>query len=69
MSEVLSAEKTRLSVSGWFHGPPVPRPPPAAEEEEEGGEEEEAAPVMSTPHPLPVSCVSFIGCEVYGCDE
>ena len=20
--------KTRLSISGWFHGPDIPRPPP-----------------------------------------
>lgn len=27
VAEVLSKEKTRLSVSGWFHGPNIPRPP------------------------------------------
>ncbi|KAJ7312153.1 hypothetical protein JRQ81_006497 [Phrynocephalus forsythii] len=27
VSEVVSKEKCRLSVSGWFHGPPVVRPP------------------------------------------
>nr|XP_020661773.1 prolyl 3-hydroxylase OGFOD1 [Pogona vitticeps] len=27
VSEVVSKEKCRLSVSGWFHGPPVARPP------------------------------------------
>ncbi|XP_029653532.1 prolyl 3-hydroxylase OGFOD1 [Octopus sinensis] len=27
VSEVLSKEKTRLSVSGWFHGPSLPRNP------------------------------------------
>lgn len=26
VSEVLSCDKTRLSINGWFHGPPVPRP-------------------------------------------
>ncbi|KAM9374044.1 prolyl 3-hydroxylase OGFOD1 [Phaethornis superciliosus] len=26
VSEVLSEEKCRLSVSGWFHGPPIARP-------------------------------------------
>ena len=29
MSEVLSVKKLRLSISGWFHGPDVPRPEPA----------------------------------------
>jgi Rps23 Pro-64 3,4-dihydroxylase Tpa1-like proline 4-hydroxylase len=29
VSEVLSAAKTRLSISGWFHGPDVSRPTPA----------------------------------------
>jgi len=24
---VLSETKTRLSLSGWFHGPTIPRPP------------------------------------------
>ena len=28
MSEVLSATKTRLSISGWFHGPDISRPAP-----------------------------------------
>nr|KAG5690020.1 hypothetical protein BaRGS_013370 [Batillaria attramentaria] len=28
VSEVLSEEKTRLAVSGWFHGPPITRPSP-----------------------------------------
>ena len=28
VSEVLQTMKTRLSISGWFHGPPVPRPHP-----------------------------------------
>jgi len=27
VSEVLSEDKLRLSVNGWFHGPGVPRPP------------------------------------------
>ncbi|XP_010986753.3 prolyl 3-hydroxylase OGFOD1 [Camelus dromedarius] len=27
VSEVLSEEKSRLSISGWFHGPSVSRPP------------------------------------------
>ncbi|KAK3091622.1 hypothetical protein FSP39_021333 [Pinctada imbricata] len=27
VSEILTEDKTRLSVSGWFHGPPVYRPP------------------------------------------
>ncbi|KAL7978695.1 hypothetical protein Chor_013184 [Crotalus horridus] len=27
VSEVISKEKCRLSVSGWFHGPSLPRPP------------------------------------------
>ncbi|KAM5207141.1 prolyl 3-hydroxylase OGFOD1 isoform 4-T4 [Hipposideros larvatus] len=27
VSEVLSEEKSRLSISGWFHGPSLPRPP------------------------------------------
>ena len=31
VSEVLSADKTRLSVNGWFRGPPAPRPPPYVE--------------------------------------
>ncbi|XP_071485533.1 prolyl 3-hydroxylase OGFOD1-like [Diadema antillarum] len=31
VSEVLSSEKCRLSVSGWFHGPTVPRQPPYKE--------------------------------------
>lgn len=26
MAEVLSEEKCRLSLSGWFHGPSLPRP-------------------------------------------
>lgn len=30
VSEVL-ANKTRLSVSGWFHGPPIVRPSPFKE--------------------------------------
>lgn len=25
VSEVLTEDKSRLSVNGWFHGPPVPR--------------------------------------------
>ncbi|XP_070562751.1 prolyl 3-hydroxylase OGFOD1-like [Ptychodera flava] len=28
VAEVLCQDKTRLSVSGWFHGPPVDRPQP-----------------------------------------
>jgi hypothetical protein len=28
VSEVLQSMKTRLSISGWFHGPEVPRPLP-----------------------------------------
>jgi Rps23 Pro-64 3,4-dihydroxylase Tpa1-like proline 4-hydroxylase len=27
VAEVLSADKERLSISGWFHGPPITRPP------------------------------------------
>ena len=27
VAEVLSKDKTRLSVGGWFHGKSVPRPP------------------------------------------
>jgi hypothetical protein len=27
VAEVLSADKERLSISGWFHGPPIVRPP------------------------------------------
>lgn len=27
VSEVLSEEASRLSISGWFHGPPLTRPP------------------------------------------
>jgi hypothetical protein len=30
VSEVLS-DKTRLSISGWFHGPPIDRPSPYKE--------------------------------------
>ena len=43
---MLSADKTRMSISGWFHGPPVPRPSPY---------KEIGAP-MSSPVYLPVSC-------------
>ncbi len=28
VSEILSVRKTRLSINGWFHGPPSPRPSP-----------------------------------------
>ncbi|XP_005095916.1 prolyl 3-hydroxylase OGFOD1 [Aplysia californica] len=28
VAEVLSEDKTRLSISGWFHGPPLARPQP-----------------------------------------
>ncbi|XP_064605559.1 prolyl 3-hydroxylase OGFOD1-like [Liolophura sinensis] len=31
VSEVLTEEKCRLSVSGWFHGPPIDRPQPHSE--------------------------------------
>ncbi|XP_017296351.1 prolyl 3-hydroxylase OGFOD1 isoform X2 [Kryptolebias marmoratus] len=31
VSEVLSEDKCRLSLSGWFHGPPLERPPRHAE--------------------------------------
>ncbi|XP_041379271.1 LOW QUALITY PROTEIN: prolyl 3-hydroxylase OGFOD1-like [Gigantopelta aegis] len=31
VSEILSADKVRLSINGWFHGPPVPRPSPYKE--------------------------------------
>eukprot|EP00057_Strongylocentrotus_purpuratus_P006540 XP_011661014.1 PREDICTED: prolyl 3-hydroxylase OGFOD1 isoform X1 [Strongylocentrotus purpuratus] len=31
VSEVLNQDKCRLSVSGWFHGPTVPRPAPYIE--------------------------------------
>ena len=27
VAEVITKEKTRLSIGGWFHGTPVPRPP------------------------------------------
>lgn len=27
VAEVLTSEKERLSISGWFHGPPIDRPP------------------------------------------
>lgn len=27
VAEVLSKDKTRLSINGWFHGPPIDRPP------------------------------------------
>ncbi|KAG0718355.1 Prolyl 3-hydroxylase OGFOD1 [Chionoecetes opilio] len=26
VSEVLCSDKTRISINGWFHGPPIPRP-------------------------------------------
>ena len=28
VAEVLAENKTRLSVNGWFHGPPIHRPEP-----------------------------------------
>lgn len=31
VAEVLSEDKARLSISGWFHGPKLPRPPPMVE--------------------------------------
>ncbi|XP_076338734.1 prolyl 3-hydroxylase sud1 isoform X2 [Tachypleus tridentatus] len=31
VAEILSEDKTRLSVSGWFHGPPIARPTPVVE--------------------------------------
>ncbi|ESO92501.1 hypothetical protein LOTGIDRAFT_120424, partial [Lottia gigantea] len=31
VAEILSLEKTRLSISGWFHGPPLPRQSPHKE--------------------------------------
>uniref|UniRef100_A0A1E1XA86 uS12 prolyl 3-hydroxylase n=1 Tax=Amblyomma aureolatum TaxID=187763 RepID=A0A1E1XA86_9ACAR len=31
VAEVLSEDKVRISVGGWFHGPPVFRPPPYIE--------------------------------------
>ncbi|XP_052776787.1 prolyl 3-hydroxylase OGFOD1-like [Mya arenaria] len=31
VAEVLSEDKTRLSISGWFHGPPIERPTPYLE--------------------------------------
>lgn len=31
VAEVVSSTKTRLSVNGWFHGPPAPRPSPYKE--------------------------------------
>ncbi|VDI51714.1 Hypothetical predicted protein [Mytilus galloprovincialis] len=31
VAEVLTEDKTRLSISGWFHGPPVERPEPYVE--------------------------------------
>ncbi|XP_066860783.1 prolyl 3-hydroxylase OGFOD1 [Anser cygnoides] len=39
VSEILSEEKCRLSVSGWFHGPPIDRPAPYIE-----------APLPRSPH-------------------
>lgn len=29
VAEITSSDKTRYSISGWFHGAPLPRPPPA----------------------------------------
>ena len=43
VSEVLS-DKTRLSISGWFHGPPIDRPSPY----------KELAPIRDPPLPLKV---------------
>ncbi|KAJ8305930.1 hypothetical protein KUTeg_016475 [Tegillarca granosa] len=31
VAEILSEDKTRLSISGWFHGPRIDRPPPYIE--------------------------------------
>ncbi|KAL4236381.1 Prolyl 3-hydroxylase ogfod1 [Mactra antiquata] len=31
VAEILSQDKTRLSISGWFHGPPIHRPSPFVE--------------------------------------
>lgn len=31
VAEVLGEDRTRLSISGWFHGPPIERPPPYIE--------------------------------------
>ncbi|XP_041359962.1 prolyl 3-hydroxylase OGFOD1-like [Gigantopelta aegis] len=31
VAEVLSRYKTRLSITGWYHGPPISRPPPFIE--------------------------------------
>ncbi|XP_061181742.1 prolyl 3-hydroxylase OGFOD1-like [Saccostrea echinata] len=31
VEEILTEDKTRLSISGWFHGPRVDRPPPYVE--------------------------------------
>lgn len=31
MEEVLTEDKTRLSISGWFHGPRIDRPSPYVE--------------------------------------
>ncbi|XP_037078380.1 prolyl 3-hydroxylase OGFOD1-like [Pollicipes pollicipes] len=31
VSELLTSDKVRLSVNGWFHGPAAPRPPPYIE--------------------------------------
>ena len=50
VSEVLSSSKTRLSVNGWFHGPPVDRPSPYIE----------AAPVLSRPIPAEVGAYSLV---------
>jgi len=31
VAEVISADKTRVSISGWFHGAPIARPPHPSE--------------------------------------
>lgn len=49
VAEVLSSTETRLSVSGWFHGPPAPRPEPYREPQ---------LP-MKPPLPLDVSVYQF----------
>jgi hypothetical protein len=43
VSEILS-DKTRLSISGWFHGPAIDRPSPY----------KELAPTRQSPLPLKV---------------
>lgn len=52
VSEILSEEKCRLSVSGWFHGPPIERPARYIE-----------APLPRSPHiPYDVSNHCLLNC-------